>query len=196
MSESCIRSTSLKVCKIKNHEYPTFDWTFPSILEQEEKKNQAIKEEIKEENPDGKEYKPHNIPSRMGMKVPSEKAGRRTGRMNGAGSGPEETNNTGTKTPTKTSPAKTDPAAPVANGNDKTNSFSKELARLQFFGAGPKMAGIPTDKTTKEKTRGMKLNFEYDPVRLCMHSCILELTLNISMPVPVGKIHVSKLRKR
>ena len=31
-----------------------------------------------------KEYKPHNIPSRMGMKVPNEKGARRTtGRMNG-----------------------------------------------------------------------------------------------------------------
>ena len=51
-----------------------------------------------------------------------------------------------------------------ANGGSEANSFSKELARLQFFGAGPKMAGLPSDKTAKEKTRGMKLNFEYDPV--------------------------------
>ena len=52
-----------------------------------------------------------------------------------------------------------------SSGNGEANSFSKELARLQFFGAGPKMAGLPSDKTVKEKTRGMKLNFEYDPVR-------------------------------
>ena len=32
-----------------------------------------------------------------------------------------------------------------------TNSFSKELARLQFFGAGPKMAGLPA-KNKSEKT--------------------------------------------
>jgi hypothetical protein len=45
------------------------------------------------------------------------------------------------------------------------NSFSKELARLQFFGAGPKLAGMPTEKTAREKTRGLKANFDYDPVR-------------------------------
>ena len=43
------------------------------------------------------------------------------------------------------------------------NSFSKELARLQFYGAGPKLAGMPSDKTAKEK-RGSKATFEYDPV--------------------------------
>ena len=48
-----------------------------------------------------------------------------------------------------------------SSGNGEANSFSKELARLQFFGAGPKMAGLPSDKET---TRGMKLNFKYDPV--------------------------------
>ena len=40
------------------------------------------------------------------------------------------------------------------------------MSRLQFFGAGPKLAGLQDsrvmDKT--EKTRGVKLNFEYDPL--------------------------------
>jgi len=62
----------------------------------------------------------------MGMKPPADKdkAGRRSKRH-------------GSESSEKTSP----------NGKkcdeDKTNSFSKELARLQFFGAGPKMAGLP-----------------------------------------------------
>ena len=101
-----------------------------------------------------KEYKPHNIPSRMGMKVPCEKGSRRTtGRMNGGNPGGDE----------KSSPAK---GAPVKQEteSDKSSSFSKELARLQFFGAGPKLAGVPTEKNTRDKTRGVKLNFEYDPV--------------------------------
>ena len=91
------------------------------------------------------------------MKVPTdkEKAGRRTGRMNGGG---------GAGDTEKSSPSKTPSKNGVAEESDKTSSFSKELARLQFYGAGPKMAGMPTDKTTKEKTRGIKLNFEYDPV--------------------------------
>ena len=125
---------------------------------EEEKKNQAMKDEVKEESPDPddgeKEYKPHNIPSRMGMKVPTDKdkAGRRTGRM-GVG-GPESNGSS----PNKGSPNK------QCKIEDEKSSFSKELARLQFYGAGPKMAGIPTEKTSKEKTRGMKLNFDYDPL--------------------------------
>merc|ERR1719430_2224566 len=47
---------------------------------------------------------------------------------------------------------------------DDSKSFSKELARLQFFGAGPKLPGMPDNKSMKEKTRGVKLNFEYDPL--------------------------------
>ena len=75
---------------------------------------------------------------------------------------------------------------------DKTNSFSKELARLQFFGAGPKMAGLPTEKSVKEKTRGMKLNFDYDPVsrRYVIYLCLLRASfrLRISrMLLPVTK---------
>jgi len=48
--------------------------------------------------------------------------------------------------------------------DDDSKSFSKELARLQFFGAGPKLPGMPDNKSMKEKTRGVKLNFEYDPL--------------------------------
>ena len=126
---------------------------------EEQKKAAAIKEEMKEEEPedaamdtsespnvDEKEYKPHNIPSRMGMKVPTDKdKNRRSKRYENGESG----GNTPNGTPTK---------------KEDANSFSKELARLQFFGAGPKMAGLPSEKATKEKTRGVKLNFEYDPL--------------------------------
>ena len=109
----------------------------------------------KEEPPnteDYTEYKSHNIPGRMGMKVPvdKEKGGRRTGRMNP----PETTNGTSTS-PNKQQTCKIE---------DEKSSFSKELARLQFYGAGPKLAGMPTEKTITQKTRGMKLNFDYDPL--------------------------------
>ena len=63
----------------------------------------------------------------------------------------------------KNSPAKGTPTKQEPEP-DKASSFSKELARLQFFGAGPKLAGVPTEKQTRDKTRGVKLNFEYDPV--------------------------------
>ena len=52
--------------------------------EEEKKAQQAVKDEVKEEDDDDeeaspakseseKEYKPHNIPGRMGMKVPTDK---------------------------------------------------------------------------------------------------------------------------
>merc|ERR1719412_3280462 len=44
--------------------------------------------------------------------------------------------------------------------NEDSAAFSKELARLQFVGAGQKTPG----GKMKEKTRGVKLNFDYDPL--------------------------------
>jgi len=46
---------------------------------------------------------------------------------------------------------------------EDSKAFSKELQRLQFYGAGPKLSGVPT-QNKMEKTRGVKLNFEYDPL--------------------------------
>lgn len=40
---------------------------------------------------------------------------------------------------------------------------NKELKRLQFYGAGPKMAGYNVEKK-EEKTRGKILHFDFDPV--------------------------------
>lgn len=41
---------------------------------------------------------------------------------------------------------------------------NKELRRLQFFGAGPKMAGYNQKVKEETKTRGKKNNCDYDPV--------------------------------
>jgi len=51
----------------------------------------------------------------------------------------------------------------VEKAEEDSKNFSKELQRLQFFGAGPKLPGMPT-QDKMEKTRGVKLNFEYDPL--------------------------------
>lgn len=40
---------------------------------------------------------------------------------------------------------------------------NKELKRLQFYGAGPKMAGYNVGKK-EEKPKGKSLNYEFDPV--------------------------------
>lgn len=44
---------------------------------------------------------------------------------------------------------------------------SKELKRLQFFGAGPKMAGFNVRKKADDKTRGKVIDYQFDcdPVR-------------------------------
>lgn len=49
---------------------------------------------------------------------------------------------------------------------DKENS--KELRKLQFYGAGPKMAGYVTKESNKKsnKTRGLKVVYEVDPVSI------------------------------
>ena len=93
------------------------------------------------------------------MKPPSEKNARRAQRVNNGDGADAKADAAEVK-------KEGDESAQTNGNGSEVNSFSKELARLQFFGAGPKMAGLPSDKTTKEKTRGMKLNFEYDPVGL------------------------------
>lgn len=40
---------------------------------------------------------------------------------------------------------------------------NKELKRLQFYGAGPKMAGYNVDKK-EDKPKGKSINYEFDPV--------------------------------
>jgi hypothetical protein len=45
--------------------------------------------------------------------------------------------------------------------------------RLQFFGAGPKLPGLPSQEKM-EKTRGVKLSFEYDP--LAKYMCQVKST--------------------
>ena len=97
----------------------------------------------------------------MGMKPPGGmKNARRAQNVNNSGGGDD------CKDSSSNGGGEVKQEGDESSGNGEANSFSKELARLQFFGAGPKMAGLPSDKTVKEKTRGMKLNFEYDPVRL------------------------------
>ena len=108
----------------------------------------------------------------MGMKVPTDKdkAGRRSQRMQGVENGSEDSSLDSSMIKKEDLEESVDDKANVQQDKiaetkfSGTNSFSKELARLQFFGAGPKMAGLPSMKSKAEKTRGVKINFEYDPV--------------------------------
>ena len=108
----------------------------------------------------------------MGMKIPTDKdkVGRRSQRMQGSGNGsvesPIDSITIKKEDQEESRDDKTNVQKDSKVGETKysgTDSFSKELARLQIFGAGPKMAGLP-HKSKAEKTRGGKVNFEYDPV--------------------------------
>ncbi|PSN53136.1 hypothetical protein C0J52_06257 [Blattella germanica] len=56
--------------------------------------------------------------------------------------------------------------ARIAGQDNPDSNENKELRRLQFYGAGPKMAGYHARKEEKpkNKTRGKKVNYEFDPV--------------------------------
>lgn len=72
-------------------------------------------------------------------------------------------------------------AAKEKEVSDKENS--KELKKLQFYGAGPKMAGFVTKESKKSnKTRGMKVVYEIDPVSIIFRNflvlCKIKTRLN------------------
>lgn len=98
------------------------------------------------------DYKPHGIPSRQAIKPPQEKYSRRSKRYG---------------------PGDSDSENPI--GQDISDgSENKELRRLQFYGAGPKMAGYQTrrEEKPKNKTRGKKVNYEFDPLaKYVCHNC-------------------------
>ncbi|KAL7304867.1 hypothetical protein TKK_0002673 [Trichogramma kaykai] len=60
-----------------------------------------------------------------------------------------------------------------AEKDNKENS--KELKKLQCYGAGPKYPGIPNTKESKKasnKTRGIKMTYEFDPLaKYICHNC-------------------------
>jgi hypothetical protein len=72
---------------------------------------------------------------------------------------------------------------------------SKELKRLQFYGAGPKMAGFRTrNKEEKvKKTRGRKSKNNIDPV--IFNSWSLKILL-YEIIILACQVRVQKVRKR
>lgn len=120
-----------------------------------------------------RDYKPHGIISRQQIKPPTEKFSRRSKRF----SGQEEKQEVSIKQEDCKEECDSDNDCKDGIKNkqydDKDNS--KELKKLQFYGAGPKMAGFNTKEGKKSnKTRGVKLVYEVDPV-----SNILYIIYNI-----------------
>lgn len=96
------------------------------------------KNEPKSDDEEGEEYKQHQIPCRQAIDPPaSQKSARRSKRY-------------GT-------------CDPVKDGGESTSPDSKELRRLLFYGAGPKMAGY-NEKQSPKKKNSKKGHNEYDPL--------------------------------
>ncbi|CAH1103658.1 unnamed protein product [Psylliodes chrysocephalus] len=105
-----------------------------------------------------KDYKPHGIVSRMQIKPPPEKNARRSKRFD---------NNDESKTENLALKIKEEKSEDEEGGN-------KELRRLQFYGAGPKMAGYDEKKDPKPRHKAVK--YDFDPVSLNLakyvcHNC-------------------------
>ncbi|KAJ8945625.1 hypothetical protein NQ314_009156 [Rhamnusium bicolor] len=100
-----------------------------------------------------KDYKPHGIVSRMQIKPPPEKNARRSKRFE----------NDESKTENLALKIKEEKTEDDEVGN-------KELRRLQFYGAGPKMAGYDDKKDTKPRSKNIK--YDFDPLaKYVCHNC-------------------------
>ncbi|XP_015598922.1 lysine-specific demethylase lid isoform X2 [Cephus cinctus] len=126
-----------------------------------------------------RDYKPHGIISRQQIKPPNEKFSRRSKRFTG-----QEEKQESTVSPIKLEDCKdeceSDGDYKDIRERDRNkdrsqddNDNSKELKKLQFYGAGPKMAGFNTKEPKKSnKTRGVKLNYDFDPLaKYICHNC-------------------------
>lgn len=121
------------------------------------------------------DYKPHGIISRQKIKPPNEKFSRRSKRFAGQDENGSpvkveckdecDSDNEQKPSPTTNGKNKSPIKAEVSDKDAKENS--KELKKLQFYGAGPKMAGYQkNEKKPSNKTRGLKLNYDFDPVSI------------------------------
>ncbi|XP_076035943.1 lysine demethylase 5 isoform X2 [Oratosquilla oratoria] len=121
------------------------------IFQREKSIPPEVKREVKkeEDTSNDKDYKPHKIPSRMAGKIPeSEKNGRRSRRH------PDNTEGL------------IEAQVGVGSDDEDDKSDIKELKRLEFLGAGPKMADFDNvSPEDKGKTRGKKVDYSYsDPL--------------------------------
>ncbi|CAH0562135.1 unnamed protein product [Brassicogethes aeneus] len=115
------------------------------VFKQGKTVNIKLEENTEEVEKADKDYKPHGIVGRMAIKPPPEKNARRSKRF-------------------ENDDSKTDNLALKIKDEkcDDDDLDNKELKRLQFYGAGPKMAGYQDKREGKH--RGKNLNFDFDPV--------------------------------
>ncbi|KAJ8985893.1 hypothetical protein NQ317_006267 [Molorchus minor] len=115
--------------------------------------NIKIEQNSEETEKADKDYKPHGIVSRMQIKPPPEKNARRSKRFE----------NDESKTESLALKIKEEKPEEEEVGN-------KELRRLQFYGAGPKMAGYDDKKEQKPRSKNVK--YDFDPLaKYVCHNC-------------------------
>ncbi|XP_060536909.1 lysine-specific demethylase 5 [Cylas formicarius] len=101
-----------------------------------------------------KDYKPHGIINRMAVKPPSDKNARRSKRF-------ENSDKEKTEIELKIKEEKIE--------DSENDEKSKELKRLQFYGAGPKMAGYDDKKDIKIRKN---IKYDFDPLaKYVCHNC-------------------------
>ncbi|XP_074098573.1 lysine demethylase 5 isoform X1 [Cotesia typhae] len=125
--------------------------------------------EIEASEKKDRDYKPHGIISRQQIKPPAAKFSRRSKRFTGQD---EKQDVAAIKQEDCKEECDSDNECKeeIKMEDDKD---SKELKKLQFYGAGPKMAGYNTKETKKSnKTRGIKYTYDYDPLaKYICHNC-------------------------
>ncbi|XP_033211975.1 lysine-specific demethylase lid isoform X3 [Belonocnema kinseyi] len=159
---------------LKNH-YERILYPFDVFKQGKTLTDIKIEPEIDANEKKDRDYKPHGIISRQQIKPPAVKFSRRSKRF----AGQEENKDA-------VSLKQEDCKEECDSDNDckedvkskcvspeKVSENSKELKKLQFYGAGPKMAGFNTKEGKKSnKTRGIKLTYEFDPLaKYICHNC-------------------------
>ncbi|XP_015108765.1 lysine-specific demethylase lid [Diachasma alloeum] len=110
-----------------------------------------------------RDYKPHGIISRQQIKPPPAKFSRRSKRFTGQ----DDKQDVSIKQEDCKEECDSDNEC-----KDDLDADSKELKKLQFYGAGPKMAGFTKENKKSNKTRGVKQNYDFDPLaKYICHNC-------------------------
>lgn len=145
---------------LKNH-YERILYPFDVFKQGKTLKDIKIEPEPEINEKKDRDYKPHGIISRQQIKPPAAKFSRRSKRFAGDDKQDVSIKQEDCKDECDSdNETKDDVKSEIDNDKD-----SKELKKLQFYGAGPKMAGFNTkDGKKSNKTRGIKYTYDYDPV--------------------------------
>ncbi|XP_051172019.1 lysine-specific demethylase lid isoform X2 [Leptopilina boulardi] len=159
---------------LKNH-YERILYPFDVFKQGKTLSDIKIEPEIEANERKDQDYKPHGIISRQQIKPPNAKFSRRSKRFTGQDDkqDPLSIKQEDCKEECDSDNECKEGVKSKNTSPDKVAENSKELKKLQFYGAGPKMAGFNTKESKKSnKTRGIKLTYEFDPLaKYICHNC-------------------------